>query len=48
MNDRIDSVIMALAQMYVACTLSGAIVFGRMWRMMIIGVRVPEATDAST
>ena len=31
-----------------ACTVIGARVLGRMWRRMMRGVRVPEATAAST
>jgi hypothetical protein len=48
MKDRIASVIIAEAQMKVACTISGASVLGRMWRQMIFGMRVPEAIAAST
>ena len=36
--------IIAEAQMKVACTISGASVLGRMWRSMIFGTRVPAAT----
>ena len=32
----------------VACTVSGARVLGRMWRRMMRGVEVPDATAAST
>ena len=42
------SVIIADAQIYVACTVIGAKVLGRMCRQMIIGTRVPEAMAAST
>ena len=48
MNDRIASVIIADAQMNVACTMMGASVFGRMCFQMIFGTRVPDATAAST
>ena len=48
MNDRVASAIMADAQMKVACTISGANVFGRMCFQMITGTRVPEAIAAST
>ena len=48
MNDNVASVIIAEAQMNVACTISGASVFGRMCFQMIIGIRVPDAIAAST
>src|SRR5689334_12973134 len=48
MNDNVASVIIAAAQMNVACTISGASVLGRMCFQMITGTRVPEATAAST
>jgi hypothetical protein len=48
MKDRIASMTMAPAQTKVACTVIGAIVFGRIWRRMIIGPLVPAATAAST
>ena len=41
MNDKIASVIIADAQTYVACTSSGATVFGSMWRTSMRGVVVP-------
>ncbi len=47
-NDRIASTRMPDAQMKVPCTISGAIVLGRMWRAMISGVGVPSDTAAST
>src|SRR5258706_8747682 len=47
-NDRIASMRMPLAQMKVPCTISGAIVFGRMWPNMIFSVGVPSAIAAST
>ena len=48
MKDRMASVIIAEAQINVACTVSGARVLGRMCRKMIIGTRVPDAMAAST
>ena len=47
-NDSAASIRIAEAQMYVACTISGAIVFGRMWRSRIFQVGVPPAIAAST
>src|SRR5262245_14039467 len=47
-KERIDSTIIALAQIYVACTSIGASELGRMWRRITIGVRVPDADAAST
>ena len=38
----------AAAQTYVACTMRGANVLGRMWRKRILGSRVPDDTAAST
>ncbi|OIQ66391.1 hypothetical protein GALL_520410 [mine drainage metagenome] len=48
MNDNVASVIIADAQMKVACTMSGANVLGRMCFQTITGARVPEAIAAST
>src|SRR5712692_6870802 len=47
-KDRIASSRIAKAQMYVPCTSSGAMVFGRMWPNMIFAVGVPSDTAAST
>ena len=47
-NDRIASIRIALAQMKVPCTISGATVFGRTWRMRRSGVGVPAMIAAST
>ena len=48
MKDSVASVIIAEAQMNVACTISGASVFGRICFQMMTGTRVPEAMAAST
>ena len=40
--------LIAEAQMNVACTISGASVFGRMCFQMMTGTRVPDAIAAST
>src|SRR5271166_801554 len=48
MNDNVASVIMADAQMNVACTISGAKVLGRMCFQMMAGTLVPQAIAAST
>src|SRR3954449_1037903 len=48
MKDSDASMIIADAQMKVAFTINGASVFGKMCLRMIIGVRVPDATAAST
>ena len=47
-KDKIDSVIIAEAQMYVACTVKGASVLGKIWRQISIGVRQPQEIAAST
>ena len=47
-NERIASTRIAEAQMKVPCTMSGATVFGRMWRTMSAGTRVPAMMAAST
>src|SRR5580658_4271738 len=47
-KDNVASVIIAEAQMNVACTISGASVLGRMCFQMITGSRVPDAIAAST
>jgi len=47
-NDSADSIRMAEAQIYVACTISGGKVEGRMWRMRIFQVGAPPAIAAST
>ena len=47
-NDRIASIRIADAAMYVACTISGAIVLGRTCRTSSSGVGVPTAIAAST
>jgi hypothetical protein len=48
MNDSVASVIIAEAQMKVACTITGARVFGRICFQMIFQTGVPAATAAST
>ena len=47
-NDRIASIRIAEAAMYVACTISGGTVLGRMWRKISGKVRVPTEMAAST
>src|SRR6185312_4034820 len=47
-NDRIASTRIAVAPMYVACTISGDHVPGRIWRTISAGVEVPAAIAAST
>ncbi len=47
-NDRIASTRIAEATMYVACTISGGSVFGRMWRITSGSVGVPTEIAAST
>src|SRR6185295_9846275 len=47
-NDRIASTRIAEATMYVACTISGGSVFGRMWRITSGRVGVPTEIAAST
>ena len=47
-NDRIASTRMPEAAMKVPCTISGAVVLGRMCRSMIFQVGVPSDTAAST
>jgi hypothetical protein len=47
-NDRIASIRIAEAQMKVPCTISGATVLGKTWRMSSFGVGVPAMIAAST
>src|SRR4051812_11778373 len=47
-KERIASTMMAEAQIYVACTMSGGTVFGRMWRSRMRHTGVPTACAAST
>ena len=47
-NDKSDSIRIAAAQIYVACTVSGARVLGKMWRNRILPKRLPTMTAAST
>jgi len=47
-NDRLASAITAAAMASVACTMSGATMFGRMWRSAMRRCGLPSARAAST